>query len=65
MFMRAFWSYLSNREYFDLFHAQGVLWSFSMFGGGGDFSHFLGIEGVLDICFSFLGAFWSLFRFTG
>ena len=45
LFMGVFWSYLSNREYFGLFQAQGVLWSFSMFWGV--FRSFLGFEGVL------------------
>ena len=58
--MGVFWSYSSNRWYFDLFQAWGVLCSFSMFWGyvgqflgfGGYFGHFLGF-----------GVYQSFFRY--
>ena len=50
-FMGVFQSYSSNRGYFDLFQAGGVLCSFSMLQGY--FSQFLGFWGLFRLVFRF------------
>ena len=62
-FMGVFWSYSSNRWYFDLFQAWGVLCSFSMFWGGTLVCFY--VFGVISIIFLGFDGVYAFVRYQG